>query len=129
MLIEGAPPARYASFAKRAAAAASETELTALSAERRIENLYKTIYMSKHIGEVFTATVTSVSDFGMFVMPENTCEGLIPIHELCGVFLYDEKTGALRMGTHAYRVGDELTVRLEEADISTGKLRYSLANQ
>ena len=126
VLLEGKRPELYASYAKRAAAAASEAELRALSAERRIENLYKVIYMQGRIGEEFSATVSSVSSFGLFCMPENTCEGLVPISELGGSFIFDEKNLTIRSRELVYRLGDTVRVRLEEADIIRGKLRYSI---
>lgn len=126
VLLEGKPAASYASYAKRAARAASDAELRALSAERRIEDLYKVVYMSRYVGESFDATVSSITSFGMFCTLENTCEGLVPLSEMPGMFIFDEKNITLRSGSVIYRLGDTVTVRLEEADIIRGKLRFSL---
>ena len=126
VLIEGKRPEAYASYAKRAARAASETELRALNAERRIENLYKVIYMSEHIGENFDATVSSVTSFGLFCELENTCEGLVPISEMPGLFVYNENDLSLRHKDLIYRIGDTVRVKVEEADIIRGKLRFSI---
>ena len=127
VLFDGKRPEIYSSYAKRAAAAASEAELRALGAERKIENLYKVIFMSERIGEIFDAVISSVGPFGIFCMPENTCEGLVPISELPGQFVFDEKNLSLRSYSTVYKLGDKIKVRLEEADITRGKLRYSLA--
>ena len=124
VLFEGKRPELFVSYARRAAAAASDAELRALSAERRIENLYKVIYMSDKIGEEFDAVISSVTSFGLFCMPENCCEGLIPISSLGYGFVFDEKTLTVRRGYERYRLGDKIRVRLEEADIVRGKLRY-----
>lgn len=126
VLLEGKRKEAYASYARRAAAAASECELKALNAERRIENLYKVLLMSDRIGEVFDATVSSVTSFGVFCQLANTCEGLIPISELPGVFTFDEKTLTVRSRDLALKLGDSVRVKLEEADIIKGKLRFSL---
>ena len=126
VLIEGKRAESYVSYAKRAARAASETELRALGAERRIENLYKTIYMAEHIGESFDATVSSVTSFGMFCELENTCEGLIPMSQMPGLFIFNEEDLTLRCGKLIYRIGDTVRIRLEEADVIRGKLRFSL---
>ena len=126
VLIGGKRPESYASYAKRAARAASETELRALNAERRIENLYKVIYMQDKIGESFDAIVSSITSFGMFCELENTCEGLIPISEMPGLFTFYEKDLSLRHGSLIFRLGDTVRVTLEEADIIRGKLRFSL---
>ncbi|MBQ2793179.1 MAG: VacB/RNase II family 3'-5' exoribonuclease [Clostridia bacterium] len=126
VLLEGRRPDAYKSYAKRAAVAATDAELRALGAERRIESLYKTLYMSRFIGEEFDAVVCSITSFGMFAELENTCEGLIPISEMPGLFVYDEGNRTLRAGSVIYRLGDKIRVRLEEADMIRGKLRFSL---
>lgn len=126
VLLEGKRPESYASYAKRAARAASETELRALGAERKIENLYKVIYMSDYIGESFDATVSSITSFGMFCELDNTCEGLVPMSEMPGLFVFNEADLSLRHGSLIYRLGDTVRVKLEEADIVRGKLRFSL---
>ena len=125
-LLEEREPKRYSSYAARAAAAATEAELRAVSAERRIENLYKTIYMQSRIGESFMGIISSVTAFGIFVTLENTCEGLIPISELQEDFIFEEKALSLRSRTRVFRIGDKIAVRLAEADITAGKLRFEL---
>lgn len=125
-LFEGKRPELYSGYARRAAAAATEGELRAISAERRIENLYKVIFMEKHIGESFPAIINSVSSFGFFAELENTCEGLVPISSLPGVFTYDEKNRSIRSRQMTYRLGDTVTVRLVCADRISGKLQFEL---
>ena len=119
-------PESYGGFARRAAAAATEGELRAISAERRIENLYKTIYMAERLGDEFDARISSVTPFGLFCELENTCEGLVPISEMGGVFTFDEKTLTLRSRERIYRLADPVRICVEEADIIRGKLRFSL---
>ena len=125
-LIEGKAAEKYRGAAKRAAAAANEGEARAVGAERRIDSLYKTIYMSQRLGERFVGRVSSVTSFGLFVTLQNTCEGLIPISELGGVYVFDEKNLTIRGGKDIFRVGDELTVSPVEADITRGKIRFEL---
>jgi len=125
--INGKNPKSYSSLAKRAAAAATEGELRAEAAERRIENLYKALYMAERLGEEFSATVISVTQYGLFCRLENTCEGLIPISELPGEFIFEEKTLTLRSRDRSFKIADKLTVILEEVDLIRGKLRFSIA--
>lgn len=128
VLLEERRPELYASYAKRAAAAATEAELRALSAERRIENLYKVIYMERFVGEEFDAVINSITSFGFFAELDNTCEGLVPISELMGMYIFDEKNLTLRSRDFVYRLGDRVRVRLEEADVIRGKLRFSVVD-
>ncbi len=125
-MFEGKEPKAYTKYAYRAASAATESELRAIEAERRIENLYKVIYMSDKVGESFMGTVISVASFGFFVELDNTVEGLVPIEDLWGYFVYDEKTMTIRSRDCSYKIGDKVEVRIEEADIIRGKLRFSV---
>ena len=125
VLFFGEPAARYNSYARRGAAAATEAELRAVSAERRIENLYKVIFMESRIGETFSARVVCVTSFGVFVTLENTCEGLIPLSSLSGTYHYDERHLRLVGRARTYSIGDTVEVRLEEADRIRGKLAFS----
>ena len=127
-LLEGGEGPRYLSYAKRAAAAATEGELRALSAERRIDALYKTVYMSEHIGEVYSATVSSVTSFGMFCELDNTCEGLVSLSDL-GEYYYDEGTLSMRSQSGCIRLGDRVKVRVESCDIIHTRVEFSLVSE
>ncbi len=127
VLFEGKRAELYHSYAKRAAAAASEGEIRAITAERRIEDMYKVMFMADRIGESFEATISSITSFGMFCTLDNTCEGLVPISELDGVFTFDERNLTLRSRHRTYRIAERITVRLEEANMIRGKLRFSVA--
>jgi ribonuclease R len=126
VIFEDKKAEHYASYARRAAAAATEGELRAINAERRIEDLYKVIFMSEHIGEIYPAVVNSVTSFGMFCTLANTCEGLVPISEMPGVFTFDETNLTMRSRTKTYRIADEIRICVEEASITRGKLRFSI---
>ena len=117
---------KLTSFAEHSAKASSENELRALTAEREIEDLYKTIFMAGHVGEEFDARISSVTGFGLFAELENTCEGLIPITSLDGFFVYDEKNHRLTCGAQVYRLGDRIRVRIEEADVAAHKIEMRL---
>ncbi len=126
VLLDGEPANRYRGYAHRAAEAASETELRALTAERRIDALYKALYLSRRLGEEYLATVSSVTRFGIFATLDNTCEGLIPMTEIPGMWFYDEGNMVARCADARIAVGDRITIRIEEADVSRGKVRFSL---
>jgi ribonuclease R len=128
VLFEDKRKEQYSSYAKRAAAAATEAELRALIAERKIENLYKVIYMERFIGEEFDAIISSVTSFGFFAELENTCEGLVPIGELPYMFMFDEKNLTLRSRDVVLHLGDRVRVRVEECDVIRGKIRFSLVD-
>jgi ribonuclease R len=126
VILEGKPAASFNSYAKRAASAATEGELRAIAAERRIEDLYKCVYMSRFLGEEFDGRISAVTGHGLFVKLANTCEGLIPISEMPEEFRFDEKNVALVSKKRVYHLGEEIRVKLEECDLTRGKLRFSI---
>ena len=126
VLIEGKGSAPYEKYARRAAVAATEAELRAIKAERRIENLYKTIYMKDKVGDEYEATVSSVTSFGFFAELPNTCEGLVPISELGMRAVYDERTHTIRIGGRTVRIGDTVKIRVEYADVIRGRVEFAL---
>ncbi len=113
---------RLTSFAGESAVRSSENELKALSAERDIDDLYKTIYMSDKVGQVFDGVVSSVTSFGLFVQLPNTIEGLVPIDSLEGTFSFDEKHFRLSRGKKSYSLGQAVNVKITSADIPSRKI-------
>ena len=128
VLFENKSPKLYSSYARRAAVAATEGELRAVNAERKIDDLYKVIYMSEREGECFEGRITSITSFGLFCMLDNTCEGLVPISSLPGVFTFDERNLTMRSRDLTFHIADRVNLRLEEANITRGKLRFSLVD-
>lgn len=126
VLFEEKSAASMASYARRAAAAATESELRALAAERQIDALYKALWAEKHIGETFDAMLYSVQSFGMFALLPNTCEGLIPLDELPFGTVYDEEMGQLRYKDTVYRPADPIRVRIEEVELAARRIRLSI---
>lgn len=126
VLLEDKSPVGYTSYARRAAAAATDCEIRAVNCERRIEDLYKCLYMQEHIGEIYDATVSSCTGFGLFAELDNTVEGLVPLSEMPGYFVFDEKNMSIRSSKLSYRVGDRVRVRVVEVELSRGRIRFEL---
>ena len=51
---------------------------------------------------------------------------MIPLHDLPGVYIYNELDMALVGGKITFRLGDRLNVRVEEVDPLAGRVRFSL---
>ncbi len=107
------------------------TERRAMAAERDSTDRYVAAYMADRIGAEFSARVSGVTRFGLFVrLAETGADGLIPVRALGAEFFrHDEKAQALigERSRHAYRMGDALQVTLEEAAPVTGGMRFALA--
>ncbi len=120
-----AVPEDLATTASERGAWATECEIRAQEAEWRIEDLYIALYMRSHIGEEFDAVAAGVMQFGIFVRCENLAEGLIPAATLDGIQI-NEAAYTFRFRGIQRTIGSPLHVRLEDADVSAGKLTFSL---
>jgi ribonuclease R len=108
----------------------SAAERRAMAAERDSVERYVAAYMADHVGAEFSARVTGVTRFGLFVrLAETGAQGLVPIASLGNeYFRHDERAHALtgeRTGL-TFRLGDAVRVRLIEAAPITGGLRFEL---
>ncbi len=110
--------------------AISDTERRAQRAERDAKERYLTAWMAERVGAEFTARIVGVTRFGLFVALEETgAEGLIPIRTLGReYFTHDMAHHALVGRSARYQLGEDLRVRLSEADTITGGLVFELAD-
>lgn len=122
---------KYSKFSYAAADQASKTELTAMKVERSCEDCYKAEYMLGQIGKSFDGIVTGVTDFGLFVGLENTCEGLLHVDELeNGVYVCDNSIRLKNLSTgKSYTLGDKLRVSVANANVNSGKIDFTLAKE
>lgn len=60
----------------------SKTERLAIDCERDIDAMKKCEFMLPHLGEIFTGTVSGLTNFGIFVELPNTVEGMISLKDL-----------------------------------------------
>jgi ribonuclease R len=105
-------------------------EIDAAEAERASVKYKQVEYMSSHIGETFSGTITGVTKWGMYVEESKTkSEGMVPIRELGNeYFLFDEKTYSIRGEKTGKRftLGDAVTVKVVSADLDKRTLEYRL---
>lgn len=112
-----------------AAAHSSEREIAAEHSERDVEDLMKTAYMSKYIGEAFEGVVSSITNFGIFVELDNSVEGLIRVENMEGdYFEFDELSNSLvgkRTGK-TYHIGDVVRVVTARTDLMLRQIDFVL---
>jgi ribonuclease R len=121
--------ARYNTFVAEASLNSSEREVAAMQTEWSCEDAYKAEYMASHIGEQFFGTVSSVKGFGLYIVLDNTIEGLIRIENLPGGWYdFDEQNLTLscsRTGS-IYSIGDRVNVIVARADVASGQIDFTL---
>lgn len=108
----------------------SQAERRAMEAERETVDRYVAAYLAEHVGEVMKTRITGVQSFGFFASVQGLGgDGLVPVSMLgAEYFTYDEAHRALigeQTGTR-YHVGQEIELRLAEADPVGGSLRFEL---
>lgn len=97
----------------------SAQERKAIEAERDVEDMKKSEYMERYVGQAFDGIVSGITKFGMFVELENTVEGLVHINSLRDDhYHYDDHSKALigRTTAKTYRMGQKVTVRVTGAN-------------
>jgi ribonuclease R len=111
---------------RRMAEHSSERERAAMKCEREVNALYACILMEDRVGEEFAATVSSITDFGLFVeLDVEHVEGLVraddlgPGHRLV--------VGALVWPTgRRVQVGQALTVRLAGVNVQRRQMDFDV---
>ncbi len=120
---------RYNTFVAEASLNSSAREVSAMQAEWDCEDAYKAEYMSKHIGEQFIGTISTIKGFGMYIVLENTIEGLVRIENIPGGWYdFDEQNMTLscaRAGK-TYAIGDRVHIIIASADVPSGQVDFSL---
>jgi ribonuclease R len=107
----------------------SEKERQAMLAEREVDDLKMTEYMSHRIGEEFDAVISGVTDFGIFAELSNTVEGLIRMTALDDDYYVFEEQGYLLRGQrtgNVYKLGQRIKVRCIKADIAMRNIDFEL---
>lgn len=112
-------------FTFEAGEQSSLTERNADKAEREVDDLWRAYLMKDRIGEEFEGTISSVTNFGIFVELDNTVEGLVRVENLPDTgFLLFERQLRLKGQHTSFDVGDRVKVRLISSNIYTRKIDF-----
>lgn len=106
-------------------------ERRAIKAERNVHARLAVLFMRDKIGEQFTGIISGISSFGIFVeLEEYFISGAVPLSSMDhDYFLHDAKRHRL-LGERTrimYQLGDRLDVILENTDILSKRITFSLA--
>ena len=109
----------------------SNREQAAVEAEREVDDMKMAEYMENHIGEVYTGTITTITNFGMFVALDNLVEGLVHINSLeDDYYTYVPELFSL-IGQNTkkrYRLGTKVKVKCIGASKVTKTIDFALIN-
>ena len=127
--LEDAEAARLADIAQ----AISDAERRAMAAERETTDRLVAAYLADRVGAEFDARISGVTRSGLFVrLRETGADGFVPAATIgADYYRHHEDAHALvgdRTG-EAYRLGDEVRVRLVEAIPTAGALRFEMLSE
>jgi ribonuclease R len=120
----------YAKF-ERICEDCTEREINAAEAERNSIKMKQVEFMMKDVGETFDATISGVSEWGIYVEEvETKAEGMIKFKDMPGDrFELDQKNYAV-VGQNTkkkYSLGDRVKVKLMAADPDRRQLDFVMA--
>ena len=114
---------------QRFAAQASESERRAMIVERDVMDVYRTIYMQKHIGDEFEGRISGFAPFGIYVQVlDPFVSVLLPFEQLEDTYEPDD-LGIRLIGTRTSKIftmNDPVTVRIEDANVQARDVVGSL---
>lgn len=118
----------YSRILPEVADQSSKTERRADEAEREVDKLKKAEYLSERIGQTFTGALSGMTNHGIYVELENTCEGLIRFDTMddyydldaTGCFVTGRRTGKV------YHLGDRIEVCVKKVDLITKTVYFEI---
>lgn len=108
----------------------SDMENLATSAERDSIKYMQVKYMADHKDEKFLGVISGVTEWGIYVeIVENKCEGMVSLRELKDdhyIFDRDEYAVIGSKTKKVYQLGDEVYVKVKQADLVKKQLDFKL---
>lgn len=108
----------------------SKAERRAMEAERETVDRYVAAFLATRVGDLVDTRITGVTNFGFFATVEGLGgDGLVPVSTLgAEYFQFDDVTKTLTGADsgETYHVGQQLPLRLAEANPISGALRFEL---
>lgn len=119
--------ARLQDRCESVATKSTEREIAAEQAERDADDYFKCRFMLDKVGNVYTGTISGVTQFGVFVELDNTVEGMIRFEDLEGNNLeYIEGKYTIKSDNHIYKLGDKIDIAVASVDMDNKKIRFSI---
>ena len=111
----------------------STTERRSMAAERDANDRYLAHFMADRIGAEFEGRISGLNKAGLFIkLAETGADGFVPISKLSDEYwVHDERSQALvtRGSGRRYEMGQEVSVRLQEATPLTGGLLLEMLSK
>ena len=111
----------------------SDTERRAMAAERETADRLIAAYLADRIGAKFPARISGLVRTGLFVrLIETGADGFVPASSIGHEYFFHDEVRHALVGEDtglAYRLGDQVEVRLVEAIPTAGALRFEMLSE
>ena len=108
----------------------SQCERKAIDIERNVHTRCAVLLLMDRIGETFGAIISGVTAFGLFInLDDCFISGMVPLTTMTDdYYLHDSRRYRLigERSNTIYQLGDKITVRLDNADLLSKRLTFSL---
>ena len=118
---------KLANWCKEVSEVSSEREKASEQSERDIKDYYKAEYMMRHVGEQFAGVVSGVTNFGIFVELDNTCEGIARLDNLPeDKYEFIENKYLLKGDRCSFTLGQDVTIEVVACDIENRRVTFKV---
>ena len=108
----------------------SAMERVAEAAARESQELKMVEYLAAFVGQSFSAVISGVAAWGLYVRLDCTAEGILPVRALGDEYFVFDPVRYTLVGDESgkvYRLGQRVAVPLKSADATTASLEFVLA--
>lgn len=110
----------------------SRREQLAAEAERASIKYKQVEFMKDHVGEVFDAVISGVTEWGIYAeIVENKCEGMISIRDLEDDYYRFDEDNYCIVGDRSkkrFQLGDPISIRIAKANLEKKQLDFVLSS-
>ncbi len=111
----------------------TKMEINATQAERASIKFKQVQFLQDKIGQEFKGVISGVSEWGMYVeLVDNYCEGMVRLRDLNDDYYYLDEENYRVVGRKygfTYQMGDEVTVRVKNVDLSRKQIDFELIQE
>ena len=109
----------------------SKTERRAVDCERDVDKMKSAEYMEDHIDEEYDGLISGITNYGLYVMLDNTVEGLVSIHSISGRYIYNDEVMQLvnPYNGKTFKIGDKVHVKCVKASKELMQIDFLLMEE
>ena len=116
-------------FVNKSAQQSSERETISDKAEIQVDEYFKARFMKQHEGDIFDGVISGVTERGVFVELDNTCEGFIFAENLPDKFYnFIDKKLCLVGSSTRFTIGDSIKIKVASVDVEDRKVNFNFVS-